>query len=120
MILCMLYQHLNNGSDKKNIFLRKEKTIVQVTKFEINEDDQLVVCPRRLVVVGRLGVQRIELSNYGQLDQTIIETERNILNFSPLFGDSIMQKVWRWAQGEKITKLPCAHSVPKFTWKFKQ
>ena len=71
----MLYQHLNTGSDKKNIFLRKEKTIVQVTKFEINEDDQLVVCPRRLVVVGRLGVQRIELSNYGQLDQTIIETE---------------------------------------------
>ena len=45
------------GSDK-NIFLRKEKTVVKVTKFEINEDDRLIVCPGQLVV-GRLGVHRI-------------------------------------------------------------
>ena len=116
----MLYQHLiYTGSDKNNIFLRKEKTIVKVTKFEINEDDQLIICPGQLVV-GRLGVHKIELIKHGQLDQTVIETECDILTFSPLFGDSIMKKVWRWAQGEKITDLPCAHSIPKFTWKFEQ
>lgn len=51
-----------------------------VTKFEI-ENQQLVFCPGRLVV-ERLGVLGIELSY--ELDQTIIETETDLLYFSPL------------------------------------
>ena len=74
----MLYQHLILAvtrifsSEKRRLF------IVKVTKFEINKDDQLIVCTEQLVI-GRLGVQRIELSNYRQLDQTVIETECDIL-----------------------------------------
>ena len=105
----------NKNNDIHNLHLRKEKTPVKVTKFEINKDNQLVICPGRLVV-GRLGVQRIELD--GELGQTVIETELDIISFSPLFGDSIMCDVWRWAQGQVI-ELPCAHSVPEFLWKFK-
>ena len=73
-------------SDENNdIHLRKEKTLIRVTKFEINENNQIVICPGRLVV-GRLGVQRIELAQYGQRPQTIIETEHDILNFSLCLG----------------------------------
>ena len=115
----MLYKYLNTGSDKNNvidIYLRKEKSQVVVTQFEINENQQLVICSGRLVI-GRLGVLGIELSY--ELDQTIIETETDVLYFSPLFGDNVMQKVWRWAQGEKLTELPCTRSVPEFKWKLK-
>ncbi len=85
----------NTGSRENyviDIYLRKEKTQVVVTKFEINENQELVICPGRLVI-GRLGVLGIELSY--KLDQTIIEAETDELYFSPLFGDNVMQKVWR-------------------------
>jgi hypothetical protein len=84
-----------------------------VTKFEINKNQQLVIRPGKLLI-GRLGVLGIELSY--ELDQTIIKTEKDVLYFSPL---GITWKVWRSAQGEKPTELPCAHSVPEFKWKLK-
>ena len=46
---------------------------------------QLVVCPERLIV-GRLRVQRIKLSQQGQF---IIKTEQCILNFSLMFGEQV-------------------------------
>ncbi len=71
---------------------------MKVTKFEINEEDRLVICPGRLDV-GRFGVQGIELSH--ELDQTIIETERDILYFSPLLGVAIL----KWLTSPDLTKI---------------
>ena len=103
--------------DIYNLHLRKQKTLIKVTKFEINKDNQLVICPGRLVV-GRFGVQKLEIVD-GELGHcTVIETELDTITFSPLFEDPIMCNIWRWAQGEVI-ELPCAHSVPEFMWKFK-
>ena len=68
------------------------------------------------LVIGRRGVHKIVQSS-GHLPQTFIETNQDItLNFSPLFEDNIMRKVWRWVQGEAI-ELPCAHTVPEFVWR---
>ena len=92
-------------------FTLGNRRLVEVTKNEMNKDNQLVICHGCW--------QRIELSQYGQLNHTIIETLYNILNFSILVQDRIKRKVWLWARGEKITQLLCAHSVPEFKWKFK-
>ena len=116
---CLTYSDTLTNNESQFLHLRITKTVIEVTMFEISKDNILLILSdnETTVAVGTGGVHRIELDLGGELSCTMIETELDKLYFSPLFGDDIMNTLWRWAEGQLI-KLPCIHSVPEFLWKY--
>ena len=83
---------------------------MNVTKFKIQESNLIILDDPELVV-GKTGIHKKYIAS--ELDITVIETDLDIISFSPLFEKSVISKVWRWAQGKNITNVPKT-TVPEF------
>ena len=76
-----------------------------VRQFDINDDNNLVLCGG-LLALSKEGVHKIELNG----GTTVIDTETCKIMFSPMFTDDVICLLWKWIE-DKDMNMSCKHTV---------